>query len=66
MATIVEKKKKISLDGLMYKTALILLVDDNNFEIELTRDAFRKIGLPHRLEVSSARTNFRDQGSSKS
>ena len=37
----------------MQKTALILLVDDSNLDVELTLDAFREACLFNRIEVAS-------------
>jgi CheY-like chemotaxis protein len=37
----------------MQKPALILLVDDSDFDVELTLDAFREAGLSNRIEVAN-------------
>jgi CheY-like chemotaxis protein len=37
----------------MQKPALILLVDDSDFDVELTLDAFREASLSNRIEVAN-------------
>jgi CheY-like chemotaxis protein len=41
------------MDGMMQKSALILLVDDSNLDVELTLDAFREANLSNKIEVAN-------------